>query len=374
MIEIKDQYRFVFSLGGSRDFLAADLFESFLVIEEAGNVPASWSLSFRAIDEKILSSLNEGNLLGASYGPGSEGMAMAKLAILKAKMGKVGADQRRVSLSGISDAMAYVTAPGVEILGGVSSLEAVCTVAGRYFQVDADPKVSEDRQNWIRCNTSAKRFVNDTWLHADLADSCPLIGITADGKFKVRDLKKASGAVKWNLVRDGVGGDVAYSGDFGVEWRSGIMNSWFGYGREKVVSDLERGTQGKKKVELKSLFAMSQTLGRSSAVPPRADMTGFQNENVHPNYWVAYLRNMGYLSAYSSLCLTVTVPHRYYPIELLDTVYFTDPDVGDGGPASSTLSGRYLVTKVVRSLSGMQLTTTLELMREGLNEMRGNLR
>lgn len=374
MIEVKDQYRFVFSLGGSTDFLAADLFESFLVVEEAGNVPATWNLVFRATEERVLSSLNEGNLLGASYGPGSEGMAMAKLAILKAKMGKVGADQRRVSLSGISDAMGYVTAPGVEIIPGVSALEAVCTVAGRYFQVDADPKVSEDKQNWIRCNTSAKRFVNDTWLHADLTDSCPLIGITADGKFRVRDLKKAAGTVKWRLVRDGVGGDIAYSGDFGVDWRSGIMNSWFGYGREKMVSEIERGTQGKQKEELSSLLAMSDKLGRASVVPPRADMTGFQNENVHPKYWSSYLRNMGYLSAYSSLCLTVTVPHRYYPIQLLDTVYFVDPDVADSEPASSVLSGRYLVTKVVRSLSGMQLTTTLELMREGLNEMRGNLR
>ena len=153
------------------------------------------------------------------------------------------------------------------------------------------------------------------------------------------------------------------------------MNSWYGYGRDKKLFDWEMGNTVFENQQAEVFLAQARTLNRSSGVKTRFDNASFTNDNVHDNYWAAFMRNLSYLVSGSSVKLMVRVVDYYFDVDILDSVIFLDRRQDDKKEeVIEFFSGRYVVGKVVRNLSNRQFTMGLELYREALNSGKGEMR
>ena len=88
---------------------------------------------------------------------------------------------------------------------------------------------------------------------------------------------------------------------------------------------------------------------------------------------------MAYLVSGSNVKLSCRVVDYYFDVTVLDSVLFLDSIQGVGKDqtkyqAQQFVSGRYVVSKVVRNISNKQYSMMLELSKETVNEERGDLR
>ena len=113
----------------------------------------------------------------------------------------------------------------------------------------------------------------------------------------------------------------------------------------------------------------------------------YQNDNMYPEYYSAKSRNISGISMYSSEVLRLSFSTDYLPIEVLDLVMlvtettmksdedgeFEDSEVEDTNEVDNILSGRYMVSKIIRHFSISNTITSLEICRETHPEQIGNL-
>ncbi len=376
MIDIKGQFRFVFSIGEFDDFLSSEQVETFTVIEEVGNVLPSFRLEIKLIEEDVIQVFNEGNVLKVSYGRDQDHMRSCALRVLRMDTYPDGDDFRRVLLSGLVDAIGWLNTSYCRYYQNKTSLEVIQEVGGEYFNVVLNGNTARDTMTWLQSGTTNKRFINEVWLHSNIPDTVPLVGITADKRFIVRTASQLK-EIDWRLVYSGLNGptDIPYQSNYHVEVRSGFMNSWYGYGRDKKLFDWEMGNTVFENQQADVFLAQARTLNRSSDVKTRFDNASFINDNVHDNYWSAFMRNLSYLVTGSSVKMMVRVVDYYFDVDILDSVIFLDRRQDNKKEeVIEFFSGRYVVGKVVRNLSNRQFTMGLELYREALNSGKGEMR
>lgn len=380
MISINDQLIFVFNIGEYDDFLAFEQLVTFSIIEEAGNVLPSFLLEMELIEEEVIKAFNEGNPLFVEYGRDLEHLKMCRLRILRMDTNPAGNDKRMVLLRGLLDEMGWLNTTHCNLYPNMTALEVMRKVAEPYFLFDTT-LTSQDRMNWIQPNISNKRFVNEVWMHTNLPGAAPLVAITADKRFIVKSTAQLNNEIKWKLTSGNLIDDtfIPYQGGYSLESRSGFFNSWFGYGRHKKVFDWEAGNTIFSDQDVKVFLAQAKSLNRQADTKPRYDNASFRNDNVHPAYWDAFLRNMSYLTSGSSVKLTCRVVNYYFDVSVLDSVLFLDRIQGVGENQSKQeaqrfVSGRYVVSKVVRNISNRQYAMMLELNKETMNEEEGGLR
>lgn len=382
MICINDQVYFVFSIGEFTDFLAFEQVVSFSIIEEAGNVLPSFLLEMELIEEKVIQAFNEGNPLKVKYGRDKEHMKVSTLRILRLDTHPLGNDKRMVLIKGFMDNMGWLNTTHCRIFPNKTAIEVMQEVAGTCFPlIETNGLTSQDRMTWIQPNISNKRFINEVWMHTNLPNTTPVVAISMEGKFIVKALNQLD-KVDWYLTC----GDlldkekfIPYQGGYSLESRSGFFNSWFGYGRHKKLFNWEAGNTVFSDQDVKVFLAQARTLNRQAETKPRYDNASFLNDNVHPAYWDAFLRNMSYLTSGSSVKLTCRVVNYYFDIAVLDSVIFLDRIQGVGAnqsklEAQKFVSGRYVVSKVVRNISNRSFSIMLELNKETMNEEEGVLR
>lgn len=376
MVDIKGQFRFVFSIGEFDDFLSSEQVETFTVIEEVGNVLPSFRLEIKLIEEDVIKVFNEGNVLKVSYGRDQDHMRSCELRVLRMDTYPDGDDFRRVLLSGLVDAVGWLNTSYCRYYQNKTSLDVIQEVGGEYFDVVLNGNTARDTMTWLQPGITNKRFINEVWLHSNIPDTVPLVGITADKRFIIRTTRQLK-EIDWRLVYSGLNGhtDIPYQSNYHVEVRSGFMNSWYGYGRDKKLFDWEMGNTVFENQQAEVFLAQARTLNRSSGVKTRFDNASFINDNVHDNYWAAFMRNLSYLVSGSSVKLMVRVVDYYFDVDILDSVIFLDRRQDDKKEeVIEFFSGRYVVGKVVRNLSNRQFTMGLELYREALNSGKGEMR
>ncbi len=376
MIDIKGQFRFVFSIADFDDFLSAEQVITFTVFEEAGNVLPSFRLEIKLIEEDVIKVMNEGNILQVSYGRDQDHMRTCDLRILRMDTYPDGDHFRRVLLSGLIDAIGWLNVTHCRGFKDKTSLDVIDEVAADYFTVDLRGNTARDTMLWLQPGITNKRFINEVWLHSHIPDSTPLVGITADKRFLLRSTTQLKD-IDWRLVYGDLTDDkdIPYQSNYHVEMRSGFINSWYGYGREKKLVDWESGNVVFDNEEAEVFLAQAKTLNRMEEITPRFDNASFLNDNVHENYWSAFMRNLSYLTMGSSVKLVVRVTDYYFDVDVLDSVLFLDRRQDDKKEeVIEFFSGRYVVSKVVRNLSSSQFTMSLELCRETLNSGKGDLR
>ena len=372
MIGVEGQYIFKFSIGSKKDFIATNDLERFVIIEECGNVLPTWEIEFSSEDKELLEVFHEGNPLEVSYGVTKDDMVDTKLSISKKVVSRYGDQKYYFIAKGVYYALSYITTPQIQVTDKKSGLEVVKSIAGNHFEMDASKETSSDKQNWIQPNVSDKQFVEEVWKHSWLPNSFVGIGITTDGKFIIRDMKKQMKKdYDFNFSNKAEDG-IKYLGNLTIESNGGFLNTWMGYEREKFLYALEKGEVNKEKEKLKTII--TDKFLRNSDVKKRSSEHDMLSENVHENYWNAYLRNLGGLALFSTESIELSFLNDLKHIKVLDNVMLKEdePD-SDKEKSSIYQSGKFLVGLVSRSLSSNMFTTTVQLYRESINDAKGKI-
>lgn len=377
MIGSEGQYLFRFNLGGKKDFIEEPSLDSFIIIESSGFSLPTFELEFSSEDESILTMLNDGTPLNVQYGINRDNLIDAQLYVNNFPMIKEGLTERTYILSGFVNNIAYLNQPRNQITNPTSGIQAAIDCASRYFKVIGNAKSSMDKQRWIQARMTDAHFLKETILHS-LAKNNSFFGaaITSAGECVIKDIKAhlREKNYDWRFTQSpSAPNDVNFDPSFGIESRAGIISSMMGYGREKILYDIESGTSRTLLERAKPLLSLSQDLALSKDIQKRNASLGIINENVHSQYHDAYQRNITNLLTLSSICLTATLNNsKYIPIRPLDTVMFKDKSVeGTGTNQSSEYhSGLYMVSTVSRELKQKRYTTTVEMCRESFNQVK----
>jgi len=375
-IGIENQFFFSFSLEGKEDFIDEPDLESFTLIEEAGNVLPTYELNFNTTDSSILPLLNEGNDLNIQMGKSRAELKDVSLNTIKTSSEPGNQNETSFSIMGMLSALDYITNSGISVSTKKSGIEVLEDIITPFFKPVFNVSKSRDKQNWIRHNISSKKFVNELWMHSDLLDSFPAIGITADKKFILKDVKKDldrnfANQFDWKFTKNPLlPTDIGYDAKPRLKTETGFLNNWIGNGRELLDYCLEEGT-AKEILEMADpILALTQKLAKRSSLEKRFAGVGMQNENTHLKYWQSYYHNLVNLALLGSVTLELTFQNRFVDINILDLVMFKDDNVEGEIGSNEFTSGLYYVSKVSRTVQARQLTTRIQLVRESLNQIQ----
>lgn len=381
MIKVQGQYLVSFAITGGiekKDFIAEEDLLKFTLIEEAGNSLPSFELVFKTRDSKILKYFNEGNLIKYQFGVDEDKLNDCPLRVLKKEFKKLGQGEVVIRLVGLYDALEYVTNCKIMDYSDKSGIEVIDEVAGNYFLKNFNVTSSSDSQTWLQHNIPDKKFINDVWMHSYIDNSFIAIGITSEGEFILKDIKKdlaeKNGEPIWRFVQNvnNEEKDITYEGDFSIDSQSGFINHWLGYGRKKSIRVLENAEDSLLESEFNPLLAITNSLDRYSNVNSRVAEFGLLNDNVHENYWKAYYQNLTNLSIFSTITTTLSYSKRLLPnMKVLDLVMFKDEETEEFLEAEED-SGLYYITKISRTIANRQLVTLVDLSREALDNLIGS--
>lgn len=378
MIGVSDQYLFSFNLGGKKDFITEDSLESFITIERAGFSLPEFELEFNTDDESILPMLNEGTPLGVQYGATRDNMTDVKLSISNFPIIKEGKTKRTYVLSGFCHDISYINEPRNQITGMMSGVEAGIKAASKYFKPYGNATTGMDRQRWIQARQTDAHFIKECVLHS-MAKNNSFFGvaITTGRELVIKDIKESlrQKNYDWRFIEGVIkdAKDVLYDPNFVIESKAGVISSLMGYGREKIVYDIENGSSKTVLEKSKPILSLSRDLAMSKEIQKRNASLGIINENVHSNYHEAFQRNITNLLTLSSVAVTASLTgNKFVPIRPLDIIMFKDKSTeGNGDNQTSEYhSGLYLASVVSKELKQRRYTTTVEMCRESFNQVR----
>lgn len=373
MIGSEGQYLIQFSLNDLTDFVREDDLHYFTVIEEAGNVLPTFELSFDSNDDAIFSQLHEGNTLQVAFGKDRDQLFDVPLRAINPVATMSGLSKRRFSTSGLYSGLDYLENAKVSASDPLSGVEVIQAIVAKTFTPDFNVASSKDSQVWLQPNCSDKKFVDDIWLHLDLTNSFAGVGISMDGRFILKDIKKdLRNAYKWRFTKNiRNDNDLPYDQDFILSSLGGFVNAWHGYGRERRIYNMATGEDLSIIQNANPLMAITSAYSQAPEVSKRFGGSGVLTSNMHANYWDAYSRNIVNLAAFGKVKLTLSFNNRFVPIRVLDQVMFIDDDIQSArSEASEFNSGVYYVSKVVRSIQNRIFCTIVELCRESLNQLK----
>jgi len=374
LIGVDGKYIYSFSVGGQTDFLREEDLVEFTLIEEAGNVLPTFLLAFYTSDESILSYFNETNTLQVSFGRTLNEQVTVPLAVQTSTIRRQGQGKRLIQLNGLYGALGYVGDSKKSVHANKDAVSVIREKASTYFNyLSSNVQSSQDSQTWIQPCTNDRKFINELWLHCDLGNGIPAIGITSQGDFILKDIRKEGrNNTKWRFTYQGEQDiDVSYDGDYQFDDSTSFINNWVGYGRKKNIYSIENGQLDELLIKPEPLVAMTNKIARNQDVQSRFAKVGMISKNVHANYWSSALQNLTNLAQLSSNKVTLSFHGKYYPMQVLDKVFFADDELNsDGSAANGYYSGIYFITKVSRSISSRQITHLIELSRESANDVK----
>ena len=320
-----------------------------------GNVLPTFVFSFRSREERLLSKLNEGQLVKVRSGIDPLEVKEVTLSISKLKTTKEGEEYINYECSGFASNIKYITNPRTGISGNVSGIERASELISNYFKLSSNITKSRDKQNWISYGISDKLAVNKCLLHCNLPNSFPVYAITGDGRFILRDFKKyAASAAQtpvWNLTRNANGPkDIIFDSDPILESKSGFMNNWLGYGRKLLSNNVEKGIIQEILEGSSITLAMSKEIEKSKGIATRFAGTEMLSDNVDPNYWNSYYRNLQGLANLSRIELAVSYSNQFFNVQPLDLFMFNETALDSETRYADYHSGLYVLSNLVTSI------------------------
>ena len=378
MISIDGQFLLKLKIGNNEDFLDEPQFINFKIIEEAGNILPIFELTFTTNNEDIIAELNEGNILEASIGKDIDSLTDIELKISNLEVIKCGDNDEMNVLSGFMNKTSYLNDQKTQIISQTSGVEALEEVVGTHFRTDFNISKSQDKMNWIQPYITDKQFANQLWLHSYISGSFLASSITIENEFRLRDIKKAiptgiqSFDYKFTTQPENEN-DYSFDGTPVKTIRSGFINMWSGYGVEKQLQDLTTGEESFVEEEVETILALSNNLTRDAEKSKQRASLDHLSDNVDPNYWNAYIRNLQHLAVFNTVEFRLDFSDVYIPVKTLDIVSFKEPRLGGISFANDYTSGLYIVTKVTRQIKDRKLHTVVRIAREALNEIKGDL-
>lgn len=377
MIGIEGQYLLSFSIGEEEDFIPQDFLESFKLIEQAGNILPMFELQFRTENENVFKHMNEGNALKLQMGKDRNTLKDSTLSIHSIEITRIGDSQRRININGLYSAVDWLSNPKVFISDEKTGMEAIEEVISKAsnLRIKKDATNDSTKMKWIQPNITDREFINNIWMRSYIDGSFPLIAISSQGDYIVRDMKTlGTGDPAFKFTPSGEDNTIAYGGDFNISSNSQFMNLWVGYGRRKLLYNMEDGDTSIQEEDMEPILAVTSKLPRNSDIAQRTGRMGIINENLHEDYFKAELRNLQGLATFSAYKLTLTFSNRFEALKPLDLVYFKDNSTKQEQGSVEYYSGNWVVSKIARNIASGVYTTVVEMDREGLNSMKGDLR
>jgi len=372
-IGIPGQYLFRFSLNKNTDFIDESDLIGFSIHEQAGNLLPTFELNFLTDDETIFPLLNEGNDLQVSFGSDYNDLVTIGLATSKVQSIPSGSAKRQITCMGLLSAIPYITNPNMQITAAQSGIATIIQVAKKTFNVQSNIQVSSDNQRWVQHTQSDKSFIDDIWLHCNLPNSFPALGVSSQGNFILKDIKAdLKTPYKYRFTQSVKSpNDIYFDSDPVLTSNTGFINSWVGYGREKIIQNVDEGTDQAVQVTPTPVMALTAQLAKRAGISNVFDGVGIQNENVDSNYWNSYLNNLAYLGMFGALDVTVSFQGKFIPIQILDQINFKDQKVDLQYPSTSDFNaGIYYVSKVSRNVGNKQFNTVVSFCRESMNQIQ----
>lgn len=385
MIGVSGQYVFMFSIKQGNTIVRSDFIQegelrTCTIIEEAGNTLPQFELMFDTQDKDVLPFLNEGNDIDIAFGRSNinEELVTSKFTILRSNYNRIGESKYSVYINGLYSAIKYLCEDKIAQYANLSGVEAIKQVVEEHLTFESNITQSRDSQTWLRPNTSAKRFVNDTWMHSYLPNSFIGIGIDSTGKFILKDMKLNANTFaeksNFSFTTDVKGeNDILYDGDYVPESNTGFLNYWQGYGRERHTFGMETGIDVDVSTSPTGFLTNSDSFVRTSDIIKKSAEARFSNDNIHSKYWEAYQQNLQNLVLFSTHKNSVSFHREYKDIHVLDVVDFSDVELNDQSRAGMS-AGKYFVSKVSRNVSHKNFVTTVQLCRESVTDVQGKLR
>jgi hypothetical protein len=374
MIEVKGQYIFSASIDDIKDFIQVTDLISFEVDERCGNIPPMFKLNFRTNNDKILTKLNEKYPVLVQFGENLETFDLMSLYTSEIDYQGEG-DVSNIFISGFALATSYTIAPKYYISekqSGISVLKSrLAGLSTPVFNTD----VSNDSQHWIQYNIPDRPFFNQLIAHSYSENSFFMSAIRSDNKFVVKDAKKESSLKAdnpdWIFSRGESGNKIIpYAGDYSIKVRSGLLTNLVGYGRERVIYEIEKGTTNFVNQMPSPLLALTKQLAKNAAIEKKYTGSYAMNDNVHKNYYKAYLNFLVNNVMLGAISTTLSFSDKYRRISPLDWVMFKNDSKKDKGQAHEYISGFYIVARVVRQIINADLTVRVELCRESFNRIK----
>ena len=374
-VGVFNQYKVFFNLASLQDFIDEEAIDHFTVIEVAGGDLPQFELVFSYDKTDILPYLNEGNQLVVSYEDEDGKTFDINLSITESELDNQGSEGKVYTIRGLFAATGYYLDHHVYITKKQPSMFTMSEIAGKHFSFDTNRPPPNDKQYWIQHGITDQRFLNNVWLHTDFTDSFPLVGITAKGQYRYYDAKKMpEPSIEFGYDENA---DYELEQQYKVRTGTGLLNIWGAYNIQQHQTSLYDAGSFSSTVTtnpVKNIFTGASTLHRASSAPANFELpVHWMPDNVHPNYWECYRRNLTSLLSYSTHQAVVRCTKKYVDVNILDTIIFKD-NMPYKKSAVEDYSGTYIVTMVSRVLAKRGMTTTLTFSREAVNTQEGALR
>lgn len=377
MVGVDGQFLFKFRIQDREDFINTEDLLYFKLCEAAGNVLPTFEIAFVTLDEKLLGLFHESNDIQVSFGQDRDSLTDIKLVPMRMTPTRAGVNKHMIVANGFYSALGYINNDNVFISNKLSGVEAIKQIAAKHFNVSGTFNLAKgfDSQNWIQSAMPDRLFVNQMWMHSNLPNSFPAIGISSDGKFILKDIKLAlKQDFKWRFTPNvQTARDIHYDGDYATDYNTGFINNWVGYTREKTIYNLEAGSESILSNTTKPIMSLTKEIAKRAEIEKRYAQAGIISDNVHAEYWSSYLRNLSSLAVLASVKNTLSFTGVYKPVRVLDLVMLKEDSVASNtGESSEYNSGLHFITKVARSVQNSKLTTVVECSRESVNALKGD--
>lgn len=377
MIGVEGQYLASFTIGDKEDFISSGDLSEFRLVEEAGNVLPTYRLVFQTSDDDLFKFLNEGNAIKLKIGKNQNDLKDIELFIAHSDSVKMNDIRRAFDITGFINSTEYISSDKYIMQKG-TSVAVIRSALSGLFRVEDNGISAKDEQVWICPKQSLKRFVNSVWTHSYVPNSFIALGITADKRLIMKDIKKLrTEDYRWRFteVTEDQKRDIAPDSDIENVSKSGFLNSWQGYGRNRVSYSMNEETSFNDEVEIQKILSLSATPNRASKLLARQSINRNLTTNTHKNYQKSYGNNLGNLAVLSNNRIRISFSGEYKDINILDLVMMKDR--GNSSQTQQSLfytSGVYVVSKVVRAVTGNVYMTIVEMCRESFNDTQGALR
>lgn len=374
----------------------------FLYEEEAGNVAPVCEFDFLIEDTSVLKYLNEGNQISVTVGGYKNALKETddsnisvpdkqqfSVTIVRLEISYNVFPYIKIYCSGIIGNYGYIATSNLKIIKQKNSLDAIRQVLndnGGFTSLDIKTnKTPKDVQNWIQYNNTDASFISSIWHYSYMPNNVLFVGIDSTNRFIIRDrlylleqlTKKKYKYLFSNFSNDKDKKNLVQYNSILYSQSSTAQNLSYCYGIKKVIYDLNSGVED----EIESNI-MSTGLSNNSKLNRNSSINGFYSasclltSNIHENYHLANISNLGNLLANSGSNLSIGFDHIFlHDLFILDPVYIT---VNDSDPQSQSSSryegGGYLVSKITRCIMNGVLSTTVICERDSIQEMTGELR
>jgi hypothetical protein len=367
------------------DFIETDRFIGLSITEECRNMVPSFQMAFLAYDYSIIPYFNEGNSIEIMAGSDNENFLHCFFTITSSKILPHSTGVKRIDIYGLNNSVGYFRDQRARITQETTSVEALRSVVSKHFKVDFGNTQSSDSQCWIQSGVADKVFAHHLITHMELP-SFPVVGITTDGTFFLRDLKDhvKNGRYDWRFTYSSADqdNDILYEPNSVNTSNPGLMNF---IGATGTIIPVYNTDLGGPPIPYESstnpgLLSSSRRANRVSGSKPAIVSPKYKNNNTYDNFWTSKSRNRQGWSMYSTdhICFSSRMPLR--KVHVGQVAFLEDP-----GPLYSPTetmsaegtyeptSGYYIITKINRSVANSTFITLYQLSRETKSKMEGML-